>query len=240
MPVRSARLERPSERNATMTTTLTREPELSVLPAKIWPIRLRLPADWPLTNDCLEELCSLNHDLRLERGHHGELEINVPAGGSGSYIGVRLCAALAVWSDTGAGGMVQESSVGFDLSDDKSRNPLWGPDVSWITPEQLAAAGGRPPRKGFWNLCPAFVVEVRSPNDTLAYQQSRVADWISFGAQLGWLVDPLNSTVWVYRPGQEPERLERPQQLDGEDVLAEFSFDFQPIWELLDQAGSSE
>lgn len=223
-----------------MTTALSRDTELSVMPAKIWPISLRLPDDWLLTNDCLEELCSLNHDLRLERGHYGELEINMPAGGASSNIGVRICAAIMNWSDAGAGGMVQESSAGFDLSDDRSRNPLRGPDVSWMTPEQLAGAGGAPPKKGFWFLCPAFVVEVRSPNDTLAYNQGRVADWISFGSRLGWVVDPINMTVWVYRPGQEPERLERPQQLDGEDILSGFSFDFQPIWEMLDQSESDQ
>ena len=217
-----------------MSTTLTRDPEISVMSAKIWPIRLRLPDGWTLTNDCLEELSSLNQDLRLERGHYGDLEINMPAGGASSYIGVEISAEVRSWAKA-IGGMVQESSAGFDLSDDKSRNPLWGPDVSWMTPDQLAEAGGGPPRRGFWHLCPTFVVEVRSPSDTLAYQQGRTADWISFGAQLGWLVDPQNRAVWIYRPNQEPQRLERPSRLDGEAVLPDFSFDFQPIWEMLDQ-----
>ncbi len=103
-----------------MTTRLTREPEISVMPVKIWPIRIRLPEAWTLTNDCLEELCSLNQDLRLERGHFGALEINMPAGGASSYIGVEICAEVRAWAKAGAGGMVQESSAGFDLSDDQS------------------------------------------------------------------------------------------------------------------------
>ena len=218
-----------------MTTTLPREPELSILPAKIWPIRLNLPEHWPLSNDCLEELSSLNHDLRLERGHYGELEINVPAGGPSSFIGVEILTEIRIWARSG-GGMVQESSVGYDLSDDRSRNPLWGPDVSWMTPQQFADAGGAPPRKGFWHLCPTFVVEIRSPNDTLAYQRGRVEDWIAFGSRLGWLVDPQSSSVWIYRPDQEPEHLERPAVLSGEEVLTGFSFDFSPIWAMLDRA----
>ena len=218
-----------------MTTTLTREPELSVLPAHVWPIRLRLPDQWKLSNDCLEELSSLNQDLRLGRGHYGELEIEMPAGGASSYIGVEILTEVRIWMRQ-AGGMVQEPSAGFDRSDDRSRKPLWGPDVSWMTPEQLADAGGAPPRKGFWDLCPTFVVEVRSPNDSLAYQQGRVADWMDFGAQLGWLVDPQNFSVWVYRPNHEPEHLERPAQLDGGDTLPGFSFDFTPIWAMLDQS----
>ena len=108
--------------------------------------------------------------------------------------------------------------------------------MSWITSQQLAAAGGAPPRTGFWHLCPAFIVEVRSPNDTLAYLQGRVSDWIRFGAQLAWLVDPVHGDVWVYRPGREPERLERPQEMSGEDVLPGFRFDFTPVWAMLRQA----
>ncbi|MDE2891924.1 MAG: Uma2 family endonuclease [Chloroflexota bacterium] len=218
-----------------MTTTLPREPELSILPAKVWPIRIRLPEHWSLSNDCLEELSSLNQDLRLERGHYGELEITVPAGGPSSLIGVEILTEVRIWARAG-GGMVQESSVGYDLSDDLSRKPLWGPDVSWITSQQLADAGGAPPIKGFWHLCPAFVVEIRSPNDTLAYQQGRVADWIGFGAQLGWLVDPQSFSVWVYRPDRQSEHLERPAELSGEEVLPGFSFDFTAIWAMLDQA----
>ncbi len=62
--------------------------------------------------------------------------------------------------------------------------------MSWITPRQLAAAGGAVPQTDFWPLCLAFVVEVHSPHDTLAYLRGRVSDWISFGVQLAWLVDP--------------------------------------------------
>ena len=44
--------------------------------------------------------------------------------------------------------------------------------------------------------------------------------WMDGGARLGWLIDPPNRRVYVYRAGQaEPEVLEDPETLDGEDVL---------------------
>ena len=49
------------------------------------------------------------------------------------------------------------------------------------------------------------------------------------GARLGWLIDPLTGKVEVYRPGREPEVLDRPRSLSGEDVLPGFSLDLTEI-----------
>ena len=56
-------------------------------------------------------------------------------------------------------------------------------------------------------------------------------EWLAYGAQLGWLIDLLNPTVWVYRAGQsEPEELRQPATLSGEDVLSGFTLDCAPVW----------
>ena len=45
------------------------------------------------------------------------------------------------------------------------------------------------------------------------------------GAKLGWLIDPIERTVHVYRAGaDEPELLPDPETLDGEGVLPGFTF----------------
>ena len=42
---------------------------------------------------------------------------------------------------------------------------------------------------------------------------------------MGWLIDASNRRVYIYRAGQpEPELLENPETLDGEDVLPGFVF----------------
>ena len=49
--------------------------------------------------------------------------------------------------------------------------------------------------------------------------------WMDGGARLGWLIDPANRQVYIYRAGQpEPEVLEDPETLDGEEVMPGFSF----------------
>ena len=50
------------------------------------------------------------------------------------------------------------------------------------------------------------------------------------GVRLGWLVDPIEEVVWVYRTGRDAERIERPGTLGGEDVMQGFEASFERIW----------
>ena len=67
---------------------------------------------------------------------------------------------------------------------------------------------------------PISVLEIRSRSDNLRPLQHKMRLWMDAGARLGWLIDPYNRRVYIYRAGQpEPEMLENPATLDGEDVL---------------------
>ena len=81
-------------------------------------------------------------------------------------------------------------------------------------------------------VCPDFVVEIRSRSDSVARQQEKMAQWMSYGARLGWLIDAYSEKVWIYREGHdEPEELAKPDQLSGEDVLPGFVVDMARIWD---------
>ena len=47
-------------------------------------------------------------------------------------------------------------------------------------------------------------------------------EYIDNGALLGWLINPQDNQVEIYRKGQSVEILENPTQLSGEDVLPGF------------------
>jgi Uma2 family endonuclease len=66
------------------------------------------------------------------------------------------------------------------------------------------------------------VVELRSESDNLNNLQEKMGEYRENGAQLGWLIDPQNQRVEIYRPGKEVEILENPEALSGEDVLPGF------------------
>ena len=173
-------------------------------------LTLRLPAKLVLNDALLEALSGLNPAWNIERGGCGELVLSMASGGPSEVVGVKLAARLDVWSESNRGGFVLGSGGGFNVIDPEGGAPMRSPDAAWVSPEQLESTGGLPPSSGFWNLCPWFAAEVRSPSDSLAAQQQRMADWLRFGVRLGWLIDPQNRSVWLYRPNRDPERLERP------------------------------
>ncbi|MGF1521397.1 MAG: Uma2 family endonuclease [Leptolyngbyaceae cyanobacterium] len=49
-----------------------------------------------------------------------------------------------------------------------------------------------------------------------------MAEYITNGTCLGWLLNRKTRTVEIYRPNQPVETLERPAQLSSEDVLPGF------------------
>ncbi len=56
-----------------------------------------------------------------------------------------------------------------------------------------------------------------------------MTEYMQNGARLGWLLDPRDKRVYIYRPRRRVECLENPDYLSGEDVLPGFRFNFQEI-----------
>ena len=104
------------------------------------------------------------------------------------------------------------------------------PDAAWISDERLADLPPRGQRPAFPQVVPDFVIEVRSSSDRLSQQQRKMEEWIAYGARLGWLVDPEQSRIYVYRPDAEPEVLERPDTISGEPELPGLEVDCADIW----------
>ena len=71
-------------------------------------------------------------------------------------------------------------------------------------------------------FAPEFVIEVLSPTDRRRTAAEKMQEYIDNGVQLGWLLDPFERTVAIYRPGQAPQVLERPQSVAGEGPVSGF------------------
>jgi Uma2 family endonuclease len=61
--------------------------------------------------------------------------------------------------------------------------------------------------------------------------KEKMEEYIANGARLGWLIDPIERQVYVYRPDAEVEVLDDPATLSGDPVLPGFSLDLKKIWE---------
>ncbi|MFH0342566.1 MAG: Uma2 family endonuclease [Chromatiales bacterium] len=124
-----------------------------------------------------------------------------------------------------ATGIGFDSSTGFTLPNGAKRSP----DLAWVERtrwDRLTAEE----KEGFPPLCPAFVAELRSPSDDLTVLQQKLEEYIANGAALGWLIDPNEKRVYVYRPERAMECLDHPKALSGEPVLPGFALDLKGIW----------
>ena len=54
-------------------------------------------------------------------------------------------------------------------------------------------------------------------------------EYLDNGSLLGWLINPQDNQVEIYRKGQSVEILENPTQLSGEDVLPGFLLDLKRV-----------
>jgi Uma2 family endonuclease len=103
------------------------------------------------------------------------------------------------------------------------------PDSAWISSERIAALA-RSERRGFWRICPEFIVELVSESDSRSTVEEKMRMWIGNGAQLAWLIDPYSAEAIVYRPNAEPEKLERPEYLIGEYPVAGLRLPMKRFW----------
>jgi Uma2 family endonuclease len=177
-----------------------------------------------LTDEQFFELCSANRDLRFERSADGELIIMAPTGGGTGNKNAELSADFVIWNRQTRLGKVFDYSTGFKLPNGADRSP----DISWVSKDRLEALNPDPAK--FLPLAPDFVVELRSQSDALKPLQTKMQEYVDNGVRLGWLIDPKNQRVEIYRLGQEMEVLESPVSLSGEDVLPGFSLDLSPLW----------
>lgn len=189
------------------------------------PVTLRLTPAVRLSDDQLLELCRLNKELRIERTSEGDLEIMTPAGGRSSSRNARVVRQLGNWAEGDGRGVVFDSSAGFILPNGAMR----APDAAWVRRSRLAGLSPEEAEK-FLPLCPDFVIELRSPTDRLSTQQDKLEEYLENGAELGFLIDPIDRVVYVYRPGRLPEVLEEPQAVSAEPVLPGFILQLDEIW----------
>jgi Uma2 family endonuclease len=185
---------------------------------------VRIASDELMSLDAFWEFCSENRDLRCERLPNGEIVVMTPTKrGTGSRNGY-IVRMLGNWADEDGRGEYYDSSTGFELPD----GAVLSPDAAWASFEAVKAAekdGQELP------MCPQFVIELRSESDRLGPAQEKMRLWMSYGAELAWLLDPQRKVVEVYRAGQEkPDVLEGVTSVYGEGPVGGFVLELGKVW----------
>ncbi|MEB3283398.1 MAG: Uma2 family endonuclease [Lyngbya sp.] len=176
-----------------------------------------------LTDEQFYQLCQNNRELNFERTAKGELIIMSPVGGDSGNREADLIIDLGIWNRQTNLGYTFSSSTVFKLPNGADRSP----DAAWIeryrwealTPEQ---------RRKFPPIAPDFVIELRSATDNLEMLRDKMQEYMDAGVKLGWLINPQQQQVEIYRLGKEVEVRTLPTELSGENVLPEFSLNLSP------------
>jgi Uma2 family endonuclease len=173
-----------------------------------------------LSDDQFYQLCQDNENWQLERTAQGELIIMPPVGGLSGNRESNLIGELWLWNRQTKLGKVFSSSTIFTLPNGAKRSP----DVAWVKSDRWESLTLEEQEK-FPPLCPYFVIELRSRTDSLSQLQEKMQEYLNSGLQLGWLINPQEQQVEIYRPNQAIEIVQLPTILSGEKVLPEFILD---------------
>lgn len=202
---------------------------------KVPEIRLELPeplffiVKFPGRKFSDEELCAIdaaNEDLRIEMNAEGDFEIMPPPFPETSRTNWNINMQLGIWAEKDKTGVCFESSAKFTLPNGAKRMP----DAAWIIKERYFALPQIEREERFAQIAPDFVVELRSKSDRLRNLQKKMKEYAANGVRLGWLIDPYQKKVHVYRENGEIEILENATRVSGEDVLPGFELDLTKIW----------
>ncbi|NET24614.1 Uma2 family endonuclease [Okeania sp. SIO1I7] len=167
-----------------------------------------------LTREKFVQLCQANPELQLERNPQRELIIMSPVVGESGQKEANLIVDISLWNRKTQLGIVFSSSTIFSLPGGGDRSP----DVAWVSLEKWENLTQQE-RESFPPICPDFVIELRSKSDRLSPLQAKMREYLESGLLLGWLINPQQKQVEIYRQNQEVEIVTMPIILSGENIL---------------------
>ncbi len=187
------------------------------------PIRFRPPV--PMTDHDLYLFSSRNEVAWIEREANGDIHIKPIPGTLIGAVSANVSCDLAQWVEKEGRGELA-AGAGFFLAD----GSMLGPRIALVSAEKRATVADRE-KDGFAPFAPDFVVEFTGIWDEPGEMHAKMHHWIANGVGLGWLIDPIEKAVTIYRPGDQPEHLTQPTSVQGTGPVAGFELVMARIWE---------
>jgi Uma2 family endonuclease len=161
----------------------------------------------------LEQMYIPNVRTELVRGR---LVVREPAGARHGDVAMTIAYALKTHVDAAKLGRVWAAETGFKLF--SSPDTVRAPDVAFVSRDRVPD----PLPTGFADFAPDLAVEVLSPGDRPGEVLAKVADWLTAGTSLVWVVDPARRIARTYRADGTESILSAGESLSGEDVVPGF------------------
>lgn len=153
----------------------------------------------------------------------GRLMVREPAGYRHGSIAARVLSSISSFLETDQAarsaahplGDVLAAETGFTLQ--RSPDTVRAPDVAFVAWDRRPTS-----TTGFAELAPDLAVEVLSPSDRPGEVLAKVADWLSAGSTLVWVIDPDRRLVRVYRADGSASIVSDRMAIGGEATLPGF------------------
>lgn len=94
-----------------------------------------------------------------------------------------------------------------------------GSGIEFRLPDLAVVIGDTSPAADFLDRAPDLVIEIRSPDDSIAELPGKMDLYFAHGARLGWIVLPEEASVLVVAPGGVVHGLRRGEVLEGGELL---------------------
>ena len=176
----------------------------------------------PINDDEFLKLSRENQDLQIEMTKDGDLIIMPGTGGLTGNRNARIIARAVIWAEQDGTGVTFDSDTIFRLPNGAKKLP----DFSWVKNEKWNSLTKEEKEK-ILPFAPDFLIELRSPTDSLTDLQAKMREYVENGVSLGWLIDPQEKQVFIYRPNTEVEILENPAEISGETFFKGFTSEFE-------------
>ena len=149
----------------------------------------------------------------------GDLKIMPPTGFPGDWHESEAVIEVGIWGRAN-GGRYGGPTSRFILPDGSRR----GPDAWWISPERWRSSPPEARQPPFAAIVPDFIIEIVSPSNRGPDLADKVQRYLQGGARLIWVINARRRQATIHRPGTEPEILDDPELLHGDDVMPGFVF----------------
>jgi Uma2 family endonuclease len=167
-----------------------------------------------VTAEDLWQMGSRGKDYELVRG---ELIEMTPPGGIHGRTAVNLSSLVFSFVKEKNLGVVMVET-GYKLA--SNPDTVRAPDVSFLSTAKIPSTGLP---EGYLDGAPNLAVEIVSPGDTASEVQDKVQDYLTYGAQIIWVVYPQQRIVIVHYPDGTARTLHKTDSLSGEVVIPGFS-----------------
>ena len=154
----------------------------------------------------------------------GRMYVREPAAYRHGKVSLTIGSALRTWVSPRALGDTVGAETGFILR--RAPDTVRAPDAAFISNARIPS----PDPVGYAELAPDLVVEVRSPSDRAGRLRAKIVDWLTSGARLVWVIDPVRRCAEVHRADGSTTHLTEADVLDGEDVLPGFTLSLQQLF----------